>query len=331
MPSRVVFHGVEGIGKTSIGCYAPNPVFIMTEGETGLLTLIDNGRVPETDHFDECKTWSQLLACVHDLLENQTPNRTLVIDTLNGAERMCFKSICQDHYDGNWKSFDAYGRGPNVALGEWNDFLGLLDRLRSQRKMAIIALCHTKIKPYNNPLGDNFDRYTPDMNEKTWGLALKWADIVLFGNYDVRVKKDTNASKGKGIGGDERIIYTTRTAAFDAKNRTGLPPQIKMGVTAETAWKSLAAALAKSRQAAKPTLPTNGNGNPQPPANGNGINNGKARNETLAQIENWFAKMKLDKEQRDEYLFVYNVKAFNELTDEQACSLIGELADSYAE
>lgn len=59
--------------------------------------------------------------------------------------------------------------------------------------MTIFALCHTKVKPFKNPLGPHYDRFQPDMHEKTWGLSHKWADAVLFGNFE-------SGSLSKGFG-----------------------------------------------------------------------------------------------------------------------------------
>ena len=53
LPSRIVVYGTEGIGKTSLGASAPRTIFLMTRGETGLLTLLDSGRIPPTPHFPE--------------------------------------------------------------------------------------------------------------------------------------------------------------------------------------------------------------------------------------------------------------------------------------
>ena len=63
LPSRHVIYGPEGIGKTSLAAAAPLPVFLMSRGETGLLSLIDHSRVPaETPHFPEAMTWEEVLA-----------------------------------------------------------------------------------------------------------------------------------------------------------------------------------------------------------------------------------------------------------------------------
>ena len=64
LPSRVVLHGVEGIGKTSFGAYAPDPIFLMAKGETGLETLIDSGRLPQVPHFPELADWADVISAV---------------------------------------------------------------------------------------------------------------------------------------------------------------------------------------------------------------------------------------------------------------------------
>src|SRR4051794_9925340 len=48
LPGRGVIYGPEGTGKTSLGCAYPSAIVLMARGETGLRTLIDSGRVPET-------------------------------------------------------------------------------------------------------------------------------------------------------------------------------------------------------------------------------------------------------------------------------------------
>src|SRR4051812_44233252 len=84
LPSRGVIYGPEGTGKTSLGCAAPRPIVLMTRGETGLETLIDAGRVPETPHLPEIASWPDLLAAVTALATEPHDFKTLVIDALNG-------------------------------------------------------------------------------------------------------------------------------------------------------------------------------------------------------------------------------------------------------
>ena len=231
LPSRTIFHAVEKIGKTSLGANFPNPVFSMTRGEQGLLTLIDNGLIGPTKHFEEAMTWNALLEDVQYLTDFDTGHKTYVLDTLNGAERLCIEHVCRERYNDNLDKFLAFGKGIESSLQDWLNFLSALDRLRATRRISILALCHTRIKKYGNPQGDDYDRFTPDMHDKFWGLSHKWADVILFGNHQTFAKKDSGSLKAKGLGGTDRVIYTQRSAAFDAGNRVGLPPEIPMGKT----------------------------------------------------------------------------------------------------
>jgi hypothetical protein len=182
LPNRAIFHGVEGVGKTSFGACTPKPVFLMTRGETGLVTLIDAGQVAETAHFPEAASWPDLLDAVNALTAEAHDYRTLVIDALNGAERLCHEHVCSRDFGGNWgrDGFTSYMTGYDVALADWRAFLEALDRLRSERRMSVLALAHTRVTTFKNPEGADYDRYAVDVHHETWSLTHKWADLVLF-------------------------------------------------------------------------------------------------------------------------------------------------------
>lgn len=257
MPNRYILHAVEGWGKTSFGAQTPKPIFLQTKGETGLETLIDAGRLPEIPHFPECQGWDDLMGAIETLTVDEHDFKTLVVDTSNGAERLCHEFVCQRDYGGEWgkAGFTSYMQGFEVSLADWRQLLNALDRLRATRRMAILLLCHTKVKPFKNPEGADYDRYQPDMHEKTWSLSHKWADVVLFGNFDVTVqggsKSGDRPQKGKATGGQQRVLYTERHAAYDAKNRLGLQGEIDMGSNAAEAWINFTAAVKAGKAGAQ--------------------------------------------------------------------------------
>lgn len=246
LPSRIVLHGVEGVGKTSFAAQAPAPIFGQSRGETGLETLIDSKQVKSTAHFPEWKTWQEAIGSLRQLVASDHKYETLVIDTLNGLERLCHEHVCNRDFKGDWtdKGFMGYMRGYEVALSDWRELLALLDQVRAKR-IAIICLVHTRVARFSNPEGTDYDRYEPDMHRKTWGLTHKWADMVLFSTFYTVVDSD-----GKGQGGQERILYTERHAAYDAKNRSGLPESIGFGPDAATAWRNFTTAVQAARGAA---------------------------------------------------------------------------------
>jgi hypothetical protein len=113
--------------------------------------------------------------------------------------------------------------------------------------MAIICLCHAKVQPFKNPEGADYDRYQPDLHHKTWALTHRWADIVLFANFYTVIANESQASKGaakgKARGGTERVMFCERTAAYDAKNRHGLPAELSMGSSGTEAWANFIEAM----------------------------------------------------------------------------------------
>lgn len=248
LPGRYLVYGPEGSGKTSFGAMTPNPIFVQTKGETGLDTLIDANRLGKVPHFPgDLQTWEELRSAVDALMNEEHKHKCLVIDTINGAEKLCHKFTCDQHFNGIWddKGFQGYMRGYDVALPYWTEFLADLDRLRETRTMSIMGLCHSKIAPFKNPEGPDYDRYSPDMHHKTWSLTHKWADAVLFLNFETFTEKDGLRNKGKG--GQRRVMYCERHAAFDAKNRFGLPEEIDLGDSPQEAWSAFSAALKEGR------------------------------------------------------------------------------------
>lgn len=254
LPNRYIIHGVEGVGKTSLPAFAPDPFYIQSRGETGLETLIDARQLPEIPHFPQCETAGELFNQIDFLTTGEHEFKTLVIDTLNGVERLIHEEVCKRDFGDDWSKngFYSYQVGYDTSLSEVRKLLGALDRLRELRRMSIVCLAHTKVKPFKNPEGPDFDRYQPDMHEKTWGLCHKWADAVLFINYetfvDVGKQKGSDATKkGKATSTQSRIMHTVRHAAYDAKNRFGLPEEIDMGTSGQEAWTNLRAALTTAR------------------------------------------------------------------------------------
>lgn len=251
-PGAYILHGLEGVGKTSFGAHTTKPIFLQTKGETGLETLINAGRLPPISHFEgDCQTWELLLQDVSWLLEDKHEYKTLVIDTLNGAERMCYDYIVKKHFDGKAgdDGFLSYHKGYKVAMTDWRRLLNGLDKLRTEKQMAVLCLCHTTRRTFQNPEGADYDRYEPAFESRdAWGLTHKWADAVLFMNFHTEVvTQGRKQTKGKAHGGQSRVIYTERHASYDAKNRFGLADEIEADGSGQVAWNNFIAALKKAR------------------------------------------------------------------------------------
>jgi hypothetical protein len=242
-PPRILLYGVDGVGKTTLAACAPAPIFIGTEDGTARLTV---------PRFPEPTTWLEALAAVDELAADASHGyRTLVIDTLDWLEPLCWAHCCIGKRTKEGTPVESlmdiqWGNGPNVAQLEWRILVSKLEHLRDARGMAIILIAHSWIKTFKNPQGDDFDRYEIKLHPKASGLWREWCDIVLFATHE----QYTHQVKGrtKAISTGARIMHTERAAAFDAKNRHGLPPVLPLD------WQSLSDAITTGQPAAPAVL-----------------------------------------------------------------------------
>jgi len=214
---------------------------------------MDAGLAPEVPNL-EIADWDGSLALIEELTTQEHPYKTLVIDVIDGLEKLANEHVCQSSFGGDWseKGFMGFHRGFKVAAsGPWRSFLAALDKLRAAKLMGIILLAHTGTGSFQNPTGPDYNRYAPDMYKDAWQLTYGWADIVLFANREPVVQKERGQPKGKASGALPRTLYTEWSPFADAKNRHNLPDEIDMGNSGAEAWHNFTEALKAARQGGK--------------------------------------------------------------------------------
>lgn len=248
LPSRMIMQGIPGIGKTSWAAHCPGVLFGLPADETGLITLLDSGLVKDIPYMQPWETWDDVLDSVDELTAADHEYKALCIDGLSGVERLCHEHVCARDYGGKFseQGFLGYMRGYETSLADWRILLGKLDRLRLTKRMTIIWLAHSKIATFKSPDTADYDRWVVDCHQKTWSLTSKWADIVMFATHHVETVKEGGRSKGRSAG--DRLIYTTWTATYEAKNRHNLPEIIDMGSSGKEAWNNFAQAMKDGRK-----------------------------------------------------------------------------------
>lgn len=217
-PPRVVLYGVEGVGKSTFAAGAPSPIFLGAEDGTSQLDVA---------RFPEPTTWADALGAVDVLMAEKHDYETLVIDTLDWLEPLCWAHICAAAKLAHIEDF-GYGKGYAVALTEWRALLARLDQLRAKRGVSVILLAHSAIRSFNNPESDNYDRYELKLHKLASGLVKEWADAVLFARHETFTAGGAKGSKAKGVSTGARVVHTEHSAAWDAKTRYSHPETIAL-------------------------------------------------------------------------------------------------------
>ena len=215
-PLRVIIYGAEGVGKTTFGAEAPKPIFLCAEDGTSHLDLA---------RFPSPRSWMETIEAVRVLLRDEHDFKTLVIDSLDWLEPLCWTHICQTGGKASIEDF-GYGKGYVLAVERWRELLTNLDLLVRNRKMHVVMVAHATVKRVDDPQAGAFDRYRMKLHEKTSDVLREWVDAVLFARHEVRVIERNGKPRGQSSGA--RLLHTTWTAAYDAKNRFDLPETLPL-------------------------------------------------------------------------------------------------------
>lgn len=213
-PQRVVIYGVESVGKSTFAAQFPNPIFLDIERGTAHL---DVDRTP-------VESWKHLNECIAEI--GGTAYQSVVIDSADWAERLCVQDLLATHKKQSIRDF-SYGGGEVMVAEKMSRFLGSLDRVIDSGK-NVVVIAHSKVQRVEPPdLLAAYDRYELKLSKQSSPLVKEWADELWFFRFKVKAVAQDNG-KAKGTGGKERVIYTTHSAAYDAKTRSGLAEEIPM-------------------------------------------------------------------------------------------------------
>ena len=218
-PQKVTLYGPEGVGKSTFASMFPDPLFIDTEDST---VTMDVARFPKPS------SWTMLLSQVEHVKQNPGICKTLVVDTTDWAERLCIEHVCAKGKVDGIEGF-GYGKGYVYLKEEFGRFLNKLQEI-IEIGINVMVTAHAEIKKIEQPeeIG-GFDHWQLKLSKTTMPLLKEWSDILLFANYKVHVVNVDNqgAQKGKNKAqGGKRVMYTTHTPWWDAKNRHGLKDEL---------------------------------------------------------------------------------------------------------
>lgn len=217
-PPRMILLGVEKIGKSSFAAGSDRPVFLPIKGEEG----VDDIPVPRTP---TCQDANEFFGWLYSMASTEHNYGTIVVDSSSTLETLFHAETCRLHGGVNSieKVGGGYGKGYTEALVQWRKMTEAMDWLRTNKKMASIVIGHVKVKRFDDPNGESYDQYQWDIHDKAANMMYRWADLILFCNTKVVVKKEDlgfGKEKARGIdlsGG--RYLFTQKRPAHPGGGR----------------------------------------------------------------------------------------------------------------
>lgn len=215
---RFVIYGDEGIGKTTMASKFPNPLILDTEDGTRHL---DCARSTAT-------SWTDLTLAMRELAVNAQGFKTVVVDSADWAEKMLVEWLLEQSHKKSIEDF-GFGKGYVMLQEHVARFLASADVLVRQG-IHVVFVAHSKVVRTSPPdQTDGYDRWELKLTKQVSPLFKEWSDALLFCSYKTKLIEGSDG-RMKARGGKERVMYAERSAAFDAKNRMGLPAEMPMSI-----------------------------------------------------------------------------------------------------
>lgn len=236
-PPRILLYGVEGVGKTTLAASAPNPVFLWTEEGAGKLSV---------DGFPLIKRYDELMEVIGVLLTEDHEFQTVVLDSLDWLEPIVWAETCKR---GGYENIESpgYGKGYKEADLVWREVIEGLGALREERSMGLVVIAHSQVKTFHDPERESYDRYVIKLHERASGIWRENVDAILFANYRMSITKDGKPNdknaRVRATGGQMRAVFCEQRAAFLAKNRYGMPPDINFSNPPDDFWNAMSGVI----------------------------------------------------------------------------------------
>ncbi|MEE4245216.1 MAG: ATP-binding protein [Kangiellaceae bacterium] len=209
-PLALLLHGVHGIGKSTFGSQATKPIFIGSEENDEL----------DTSRFPKVERWSDLIAQLKTLKDEDHDYKTVVIDTVDSLEQVAQKDIVK----ANETMATAMGGFGKAYEKQRDMFLDIRDNylipLRDQKGMNIVLLAHSEKVKHEDPITNTqYDHYQTAIHKKVKPVFEDWVSAILFANFELYKSKRDSDGKEYAIGEGERRVFTEERPSHIAKNR----------------------------------------------------------------------------------------------------------------
>ena len=218
---RIIIYGDSGLGKTTFGASAPEPIFILTEDGMGTVSA---------PHYPVATTLDDVMSELVTLYNEKNDFKTVVIDSLDWLEPLVWAEVCRLNKVESIEKM-PYGRGYTEALIVWLRIFDGFTALRDARNMIVVMIAHSQVIRIEDPTQPAFDSHGLKLHKRAAALAEEFADIIGFAalkTMAVSEESGFNSQRIRAKTTGERILHMDPSPAYVAKNRYGLPDRFPL-------------------------------------------------------------------------------------------------------
>jgi hypothetical protein len=218
-PVRALIYSNAGFGKTSLASALPKALFIDIEGSSERYNV---SRV-------EAKTEAEVRNVLLELIKDRQGFMTVVIDTADWLSSAIGLTMCERDKVGTVADCSGgYGKGFAEQASRFGEILTLCDTLIF-KGMHVVLLAHSTIKKVSPPdKTQSFDRYEIALEKGIATMVCEWSEMILFGKFETNIVITKDKKLKADLSEQARTLYTTNSAAWEAKNRFGLPTELNI-------------------------------------------------------------------------------------------------------
>ncbi len=199
----ILLYGPSKLGKSTVCSKADHALFLATEPGLNSLEVF---QAP-------INNWEELLAACAEIAEGKHDFKTIVIDTLDNAYRMCSDYICKK-FKIEHESDLGYGKGYALINNEFHRVLTKLAFL----PYGLFLISHSQEKDIETRTGKH-TRVVPTLPDKARKMVLGMVDVILFCDIEAVPGED-------GKPNYRRVMRTKPSLNYEAGDRTGRMPEV---------------------------------------------------------------------------------------------------------
>ena len=199
----VLVYGATKIGKTDLCSHAESALFLATEPGLNSLEVF---QTPIT-------SWDDLLVACAEIAEGKHPFKTIVVDTIDNAFRMCAEYICRK-FKVEHEADLNYGKGYALISSEFQRVMNKLAFM----PYGLFLISHSQSVEIETRTG-KYTKIVPTLPEKARKIVLGLVDMILFCDIEASTSSDGTVLA-------RRVMRTKPSRDYEAGDRTGRLPDV---------------------------------------------------------------------------------------------------------